>query len=266
MNRWARMFTIALAIALGMGLCGASIVSAQAPTGQQVRGQALRIVTRALIGAAAKATKLDSAALRKELATGKSLAEVIKAHDADLAAVEAEAKATITTQINQAVSDKKITQDQANKALGQIDKVLDKLVNQKLPTSVDRRVRLIQATGLSILARETAKQTQLSQRDLLKELRSGKSLADIAKAHNTDPTKIVSAAIQTATDRINKMVSSGKLKQDQAKQLLAALPDAMNKFMNTPGPLANILRGTRNNSGSGTSAAPAATPQGTPGL
>src|SRR5262249_47268608 len=153
-----------------------------------------------------------------------------------------DAKAAITTQINQALSDKKITQDQANKALAQLDTVLNKLVNQKLPTSVDRRLRLLQAAGVGILVRETAKQTQLTQRDLLKELRSGKSLADIARAHNADPAKIVSAAVQTATNRINKLVSAGKLKDEQAKQLLAALPGAMNKFMNTPGPLANILR------------------------
>src|SRR5258708_22035551 len=141
MKRWNRLLSIALAVALVMVLCGTSIVNAQAPTPQQLRGQALRIVTRALMDAATKATKLDSAALRKELATGKSLAEVIKAHAADLAAVEAAAKSTITTQINQAVSDTKITQDQANKALGQIDTVLDKLVHQKLPSCQYRHVR-----------------------------------------------------------------------------------------------------------------------------
>ena len=159
---------------------------------------------------------------------------------------------------------------QADKLTANLDKVLDRLVNRTPPTAADRRVQLLKAAAVGILVKETAAETKLAPRDLLKELRSGKTLSDIATAQNVDPNAIVTAAAKTIMDRVNKLVSSGKLTQAQADKLTNNLQANLTTLMNTPNP----LKGSATAAGSsGTSgAAPSQTPpsgpvpEGTPAL
>ena len=235
---WTRIASVAVLIALGTVMFGGTTTAnAQGPAGDgQIR--VVRALTVALLGAAEKALNVPQATLRQELGTGKTLAEVIKAHGGDVAAIEASAKTTVTNAINKAVADGKLTKDQANKLLEKLGPALDKLVNARWPK--DRRTRLLEARlkamGLRILVKETATQSNISQPDLLKEARSGKTLAQVATGHGADPAKIVSAAVATMTDRINKLVAANRLTQDQAKTLIAGLPDAFTKAMNAPYP------------------------------
>lgn len=254
---WTRMVSIGVLLALGMVLLGTTTSANAQGTAGDGRIRAVRTLTVALLGAAEKALNLPQATLRKELGTGKSLAEVITAHSGDVAAIKASAKTTVTDQINKAVTDGKLTQDQANKLLGRLDPALNRLINIRWPK--DLRTRLLdarlRALGLRILVRETASQSNISQQELLKEVRGGKTLAQAATGHGADPAKIVSAAVATMTDQINKLVTANRLSQDDAKTLIAGLPDAFTKAMNGPYPQAGQAANPNQ---------PAATPQATP--
>jgi hypothetical protein len=179
-------------------------------------------------------------------------------------AIKATAKTTLMDKIKQAVTDAKITQRQADALLGRLDTALDRMMNARWPGQGDRRARLLQGAALGMLVRETAKQANLPQRDLLKELRSGKTLRQIATEHNADPTAIINAAVANATTAINKLVANGKWKQDQANTLIAGLQGYFTKAMDTPNPLGRRGNANRN----ADSAAPAATPapEGTPSV
>jgi hypothetical protein len=262
-KRWMRMVVIALLVALAFTVIGTAVVAnAQDGSGnaQPTRQAIVRQLAMALLDATESALNLTQADIVKEIAGGKTLAEVIKAHNGDVAAIQASAKAALTDKIKQAVADGKITQRQADALLGRLDTALDRMMNAQWPGQGDRRARLLQGAALGVLVRETAKQANLPQRDLLKELRNGKTLRQIATEHNADPTAIINAAVTNATTALNKLVANGKLKQEQANTLIAGLQGYFTKAMDTPNPLRNGSNANANTP----NATPA--PEGTPSL
>ena len=268
MTRRTKLGSIALIAALCMMALGISTANAQTaaptqpPTQTPGRAQAVRTLANALLGAAEKATNLSRADITAELGAGKTLAAVLKEHNADVASVEADAKTTVINDINQAVTNGKLTQAQADRLTSRLDQILDQAVNHTFPLAQNPRLQRLRAAGLSILIKATADATKLLPRDLLQEIRSGKTLAQIATEHNADPTQIVSSAVKQTTDRINKAVTAGKLKQDQATTLLGNLSDGLTKLMNTAYPLG---KGNKAQNGTGPSATPPV-PEGTPSL
>jgi len=269
MTRWTKLGCIALvAVLCGMAF-GLSTANAQTavPTqdaNQTGRPQIIRTLANALLSAAEKATNLTQADITAALGSGKTLADILKEHDANVDSVKADAKATITNDINQAVTNGKLTQARADKLSSRVDQALDQFINHQLPLTQNPRLERLRAAGLGILIKATADATKLSQRDLLQEIRSGKTLAQIATEHSADPIQIVSTAVTQATDRINKAVTAGKLKQDQATALLANLNTGLTQLMNTAYPLGK----GKNGAGVSSSTAPATTPdpEGTPSL
>lgn len=266
MTRWIKLSSIVLvaamcAMAFGISTANAQTAAPTQPPTQNGRPQIVRGLANALLTAAEKATNLSEADIRTEIGTGKTLADVIKAHSADVTAVVADAKSIALTTIKQAVTDGKLTQAQADRLTGRLDQALNRLVNFQFPTGKDRQVQRLEIAGFTILAKDTADTTKLAPRDLLKEVRDGKTLAQIATEHNVDPKQIVNSAVTQATDRINKLVADGKLKDAQAKTLIANLPDGLTKIMNTVHPLAGGRKAQP-----GDSAAPTSVPEGTPGL
>jgi hypothetical protein len=76
---------------------------------------------------------LSEDALRTQLQAGKSLADIAKAQNKDVAGLKAEMKAALTKQLDQAVTDKKLTADQRTKILADADKRLDDVINNTRP-------------------------------------------------------------------------------------------------------------------------------------
>ncbi len=258
-TRWIKVTSIALLVVLGITALGsATVTNAQdggnTPDAGPLVRQALALV---LLRETHKATGLSNADILKELRSGKTLAEVITGHGATVEAIKSAATTDVTNRVKQMVTNKRLTQDQADKLLANLDAALDKLINARWPgTAQQNRVtQMLRAAGVRLLVNETAKEGNIARRDLLKELREGKTLAQIATEHNADPAKIVAAAVTAATDAINKQVANKRLTQDQANKLIATLPDGLTKIMNQPYPLGR---------GAGGKANPGATPQATP--
>jgi polyhydroxyalkanoate synthesis regulator phasin len=82
---------------------------------------------------AAKYLGLTDAKLREQLEAGKSLADVAKAQNKDLAGLKAALKTAVTTKLDQAVKDGHITEAQKTKMLADIDKRIDEIVNNTPP-------------------------------------------------------------------------------------------------------------------------------------
>jgi len=66
----------------------------------------------------------------------------------------------------------------------------------------------------------------ISRQDLVAALRSGKSVADVAKDHNVDPQKVVDALVHAADQRIDQAVTNGRLDADRS----ATLKDKVGTF------------------------------------
>jgi hypothetical protein len=65
----------------------------------------------------------------------------------------------------------------------------------------------------------------IQPKDLVTELRSGKSIAQVATEHNVDPQKVIDALVAKADARIDQAVKDGKLTQDKANTLKGKVPD-----------------------------------------
>src|SRR5258708_11269627 len=279
MKRMMKIASIALVIVVTATPLGGTVARADdatpapTPAPDAARGQIVKALAGALIDATVKDTKLTKADIVTALDTGKTLADIIKANGGDVATVEADAKATTLASIKQAVTDGKITQDQADKLTAGLDKALDTLVNYQFPKGAiagNRRLQALTAAGTGLLVKATADASKISQRDLLKELRDGKTLAQIATEHNADVSQIVASTVTKATDAINKAVTAGKIKPDEAKALIASLPDGLTKLMNTLNPLMHLNHGGNggkgNNNGAGQNAPVSPDAAGTPSL
>jgi len=257
MKHWLKWTSIALIAVVAATTFGASAVRAQdstatptpAPTAsgtgqpgqvsqaQQARAAFVRVIAGAILDAAAKDLNVDKVSLLKDIAAGKTMAEIVTAHNGSVAQIITDAKPAIQDAINKGVSSGKIPQTLADTINKSLDKLLNRLMNAKFPLSTDRQQNQVLAAGLGILLEATAKASNMTQRDLLAEIHAGKTLAQIAQEHNADVNQIVSSAVATATDRVNKLVTAGKLTQDQANVLTAIMPTAFNKLMNMPDPL-----------------------------
>src|SRR3954468_11923537 len=85
------------------------------------------------LDAAATYLGLSEDALRTQLESGKSLADVAKAQGKSVAGLKAAMKTALTKQLDQAVTDKKLTADQRTKILADVDARLDDIINNTRP-------------------------------------------------------------------------------------------------------------------------------------
>jgi hypothetical protein len=85
------------------------------------------------LSAAAKFLGLSDADLRTQLRDGKSLADIAKAKGKTTAELKAAMKTAITSELDQAVTDKKLTAEQRTKILAGIDARLDDLIDYTRP-------------------------------------------------------------------------------------------------------------------------------------
>jgi polyhydroxyalkanoate synthesis regulator phasin len=77
----------------------------------------------------------------------------------------------------------------------------------------------------------------MSPSDLIKELRDGLTLGQIAQQKGVDPNKVRAAMLSVLTERIDQAVKNGKMTQDKANELTAKLEKQvdLNKRFQLPG-------------------------------
>jgi hypothetical protein len=61
----------------------------------------------------------------------------------------------------------------------------------------------------------------ISTDELAQELRSGRSIADVARSKNVDPQKVVDALVDRFRQRLDRAVASGRYTRAEADQILA---------------------------------------------
>jgi hypothetical protein len=104
-------------------------------------GPGMRFGFGADTAAAAKYLGLDESALRDKLRAGQSLADVAKAQSKGVQGLEDAIVASQKARLDQAVSEKKLTQSQADDMLAELKSHVDDLVNAKPPDRPALRAR-----------------------------------------------------------------------------------------------------------------------------
>jgi uncharacterized coiled-coil protein SlyX len=146
----------------------------------------------------------------------------------------------VTKELDQAVADKKLTSAQRDKTLTAFKDGLDDLVNGKRTGPVlggPRGGLGIGIPGLGLkLGRGGALDAAagalgLKLGDLLSKLRSGQSVADIAKANNKSLDDVKAAVTTAVTKELDRAVADQKLTSAQRDKLLNALKSHLDDLL-----------------------------------
>lgn len=190
------------------------------------RGAVRGAFQRILVQAVSDATGLRPPQVLQQVRDGSTLADIITANGGDVQTVVNSAVANATEQINAAVADGRLGQEQADQLIANLPDLYDAAVNGQL-----RQGGLQQRVGRGVLAL-AADQTGMTVQEIVQELRSGKSLDDVLTEHNVDTNTFIDSAVAQAQERLDKAVSNGRITQDQADQLLQTFRDRLTERVN----------------------------------
>jgi hypothetical protein len=228
-----RKFLLVLAL-LSLFMLGIASVGAQDTTtqpGLMGRGGRQPGAIRQVVNIVADETGLQPRDILMQLRDGLTLADVITANGGSVDQVIADSVAQLTANINQAVTDGKMTQERADQALSNLQDVVTRGINGELfPNRLDRGA--VRGSAQRILVDTVADSTGLTAPQILQETRGGSTLAEVITANGGDVDAVVSSAVASATAQINAAVTEGRLGQEQADQLLTNLPDLYTAAVN----------------------------------
>jgi polyhydroxyalkanoate synthesis regulator phasin len=189
------------------------------------------------LNAAATAIGITPQQLRTELA-GKSLAQVAQAHNKTANDVAAALKDAAHQRIDAAVTAGRIAADQASTQKTQADTRIDQLVNQVMPQGGPGNGRGNGGFGFGgrgglLGAGLDAAATAIGiTPDQLRTELPGKSLAQVAQAHNKSAADVATALKNAAHQRIDAAVTAGKLTADQANAMKTQADQRIDQFVN----------------------------------
>ena len=180
--------------------------------------------------AAATYLGITEAQLGTELANGKSLADVAKAHDKTVDGLVDALTKDAQTKLDAAVKAGKLTQKQADDMLNELKSHLTDFVNGTGP-SLKMHGHPFGGPGFARLDGAAA-YLGITEEQLRTELQSGKTLAQVAKAHGKTAAGLVDALAADAQKKLDAAVKAGKLTQAEADDMAAGLKAHLTDLVN----------------------------------
>ena len=183
-----------------------------------------------------KALGITEAELKTELEAGKSIADVAKAKNIDLATVKAalvaEAKAHIDAEV---AAGKHTAAEGVTKLAEKISRIDTMLTTAGLPPRGPHGMGGKGGPGKFMTA-TLATTLKLTQEELKTQLHSGKSLADVAKTQSVDIADVKTVLTSDFTAHLAEEVTSGKHTQAEADAKLAEFKTNLDTMVNRVGP------------------------------
>jgi hypothetical protein len=204
------------------------------PGGPGGPGPLLKVGIGDSLAAAAKYLGVSESDLRSQLNAGKSLADVAKAQGKDLDGLEQAILAAAKSDLDKAVTDKRLTQSQADDVYNRLKDNIADIVNGQLRMHFRGRPGGPGVPGLfgADNLDAAAKYLGLSQSALRDQLEDGKSLADVAKAQSKDLDGLKQAILAAQKADLDEAVSDKKLTQSQADEVYNGLKSHIDDVVN----------------------------------
>lgn len=210
MKKLVLIFTAAAVLLLSVGAVSAQETpAAPVPTTEVGRANPIRTVLAII----ADETDLGERAIIRQFAAGTSLVSLIEDNNGDVQTVIDQSVEQITVQVNEALANGTITQERADRVLANLRDVITEAINGELFPNRPNRGEGQRAAAVLRLA---ADETGLTVRDILGEIRSGKSLADVLTANNVDVEAFIDTAVAAAKTRLDRAVTNGRVTQADA--------------------------------------------------
>ena len=196
-----------------------------ADTGQSAEGEGReeRAAARAeKLAELATLLGMDAEALSDALRGGSTLADIATEQGVSVDTVIDAIVESRTERINDAVADGRITQEQADERLAELEERVTTRVNEGRPDRGDRGPRGGRG-GQNVEA--LAEVLGMDAEALAEALRSGSTLADVAAEQGVSVDAVVDTIVDGMTDRLDTAVEEGRITQEQADERLAELEE-----------------------------------------
>jgi len=184
--------------------------------------------------AVAKVLGLSTTELQTQLQSGKSLVEIAKTQNVDIAKVKQAIILDFTARETAEVAAGEHTQAEVDQKIADLKANIDDIVNGVRPAGMPGKGGMKGGPrgGAPIASDAVAKALGLTATELQTQLQSGKSLADIAKAQSVDIAKVKDAIVADITAHFADEVKSGEHTQAEVDQKLADLKTHLDDIVN----------------------------------
>lgn len=220
-----RLTSVLLVLGLLVGL-GAAVAVAKAPGKAKPRAAA-KVQQRGLLPVAAAYLDLTPVALRKELSSGKSLAQVATAKGKSVDALESALVSALRSKVQAAKTAGKVDAARADALLQRAPQLVERLVNAK-PRARATRARAARGG----LLKAAATYLGVTNAQLVTELRAGKSLAQVATAKSKSVDGLEQALLAALKQKVDAAVAAGRLDAARAQKLLERAPAHIERLVN----------------------------------
>jgi hypothetical protein len=158
----------------------------------------------------------------EQMRGGVSLAEVITNNGGSIENVTAAAIEQATERISLAVENGRITQEQADEMLANLETHITDMLNANPAARLDHL----------LIVERVAGETGLTLRDVTQQWRDGVTLGEILTANGEDVQAFIDETLTRAQERFDQAVANGRLTQQQADQRLEELRTSLPDFLN----------------------------------
>jgi hypothetical protein len=189
---------------------------------------------------AASFFNISVSSLASDLAGGKTLAQEATAKSKKVDDLIAAIVAAQKTNLDNEKAAGWITADQETAILAKYQDAVTDLVNNGPPVPGDGKGGGLLQTASTFLG--------ISVSDLLTDLKSGKTLADEAKAKGKSVDDLVTALLAPAKKNLDQAVTDGKITQSQETAILSKMTDGLTNLVNNAKPSDAKMNALRVNS------------------
>jgi hypothetical protein len=187
----------------------------------------------------AKVLGITETELKTELEAGKSISDVAKAKNIDIATVKTALLAEAKAHIDAEVAAGKHTAAEGVTKLAEVTSRIDTMLTTAgLPARGPQGMGGHKGKGGpgKFMSATLATTLKLTQEELKTQLQSGKSLADVAKAQSVDIADVKTVLTSDITAHLAEEVTSGKHTQAEADAKLAEFKTNLDTMVNRVGP------------------------------
>lgn len=243
--------SIVAVMALVMIFSAVSVVGAQGPGGDnRPDGDRIRAAVRLnqiVAETAAASLDMEPRELRQQVEPGMTLAEVITANGGDVEQVKADATVAATEAIETALAEDRLTQEDADQMLENLDTAIDAVLDRTRPEPGNRPVVNLALDGA--LLRQITENLDVPAQVVIEARQRGQSFAAFVSENGGNPDQIIADAVTAITERVEQAVIDERISQEVADELLADLEIRLMDEMNSTEPLPTIGEGRGNDRG-----------------
>lgn len=222
-----RLFIITLAVLMVLPVVGVSYAQDGNDPPRPERMTARLMVNRVVNETAADALGIEPRELLRMAEEDQTLNDLLMANGADSNQVAADAKTRLTDLVNQGLANGRLTQEQADELLMN----LDSTIAQVMESPVRYRDEL-PVNSRQVLLDTAAAALGVEGSELMGSLEPNQSLGDYLSANGVDPNQVIADATAAVTAEVNALVSEGVITQERADDLLERLDEVFQNAMN----------------------------------